>query len=143
MSRDEQNARQLTTRITTAVGNDLVALYLNHGHEMNNINLATFWNQLAKQRNVSQQHPEAIEKLLQQTLVATQSPCPAQVYANIAHGVARGNTRGPLVDQLFGQLAGSVLERLHEYNPQNLANTVQCQPSNGAPVPHERAGAEN
>ena len=49
-----------------------------------------------------------IEKLLQQTLVATQSPCPAQVYANIAHGVARGNTRGPLVDQLFGQLAGSL-----------------------------------
>ena len=72
MSRDEQNARQLTTRITTAVGNDLVALYLNHGHEMNNINLATFWNQLAKQRNVTVlTASHLLECVLQQQFTST------------------------------------------------------------------------
>lgn len=104
--------------------------YSTHKSSFNHIHLSACWNSLGHLARGAdsgwhQEHATALAMLVEQTtaMVKTDSHIRVRELANIAHGVAKSG-RGSSMGSLMEALARSIEWRLHDCNPQELANVA-------------------
>jgi len=101
-----------------------------HMCDFNHIHLSACWNSLGHlargsgQALYDKENAKALESLVQHTLqTLSKEQTPARQLVNIAHGVARSG-RGLTEKALMKALAKSIMRRLNDCNPQELANAA-------------------
>jgi len=121
--------RQLTDIIKSA--NDvrsLLKIYAQHHDEFNHIHLGAFWNRLGRHAGKERAWLRSSHEELQLLRDGTLQQLPqlnARALANVAHGIAKvGIGNSAMWSEVWVAISGNAEERLHEFNPQDLANTA-------------------